>query len=1417
MKLFNKKKKGVMGKLFSPNKSRSGQSGTGNDSPRGGIDGSSRSRNSEPGGWNRHSDTGSAAGVGSYRNSTGGVSEAAKKIPLPAVAKNGLESSKNGPAPAPARPQQGQQQRSEHSAEGNSSAGGGGGAASAKTTTTSASSTAAQSRTTPSAPSSSSAAAPPPSSVTGRGGANSGGASANAAAGSNNRSKSMPIKITPRRVSSGADRIYEDEALARAYDSIPVLELTELPRGGVSMETAALGRVQFGIPPETIKDSMRLGLGVPSVYIVPVERFCRETGPALGVNLAEFEFPAYFNFFVQRKRCTLIVDSDDAERNIRDVFSETLLGPEQFRRENDAITNEAEDFDPDFPVDMRPNFEKEFRHFRIMPDGKELVLETLLKFRHFHPPGEGGVHHGLGVPPDVPAVDGADGTTSDGGVANATKSDTAALFKRTSMPEDMGEEDDEVPPSPAKPQVMKPSTSMPDINAHDGKEEHLATEIIETSAHCPWTYAQAKWIGDVSKVYPDSATEEDIASGNCKRVEIFKLPGGTEYILHDIDENNVIVGKARFSGNVQVHEFMSVDGFGGRDLMTELEKKPRRKSASTRTSFSSEQSDDDSSDDEECFLELFGDASGLLPPTFHPPSFGVTVLGNSHGFDKQGSTSGYVLWINGRGVMIDPPPYSTATLEREGIRPGTIVGIVLTHCHADHDAGAFQKILTDSRVAVITTPTIYKSFIRKYAALSALSPSLLRHSHRHIPAIIGSPLRFQGATFHFTYTLHTIPCVGFRVEWRGRSMVFTGDHFNSPPAIDMLQETGVLSKDRADDLRQLPLQETDLLLHEAGAPPIHTPLEVLKNLPARVKKHLYVVHTSALPEGCELRVAPTGTAGTIRLDELKSVPGGVSGDRGDTVGPMGKAKKGAMRKASMIPEDLPLQDEIIFQSILSNNEYEYEDGGKDLYSSFSQLQTGQSRRNTNRLNRMSFCAKNRDPPLVSLRPASSTDAWFILNLLSAVPFLSSLSYASTMEVLESARVDAFCVNDVVVPANRREDVLCVVWEGTCMEREHTEDGISEKRALLQNGGGRGRNRTREVASSILQVTHGRHTPLTEAEINSKKKVGVWQAGDWTGPRSLQPEKRLSGESSTSRTHDIVAMSSQGVKVITVEFSNLHAILKSGSPLYRKYLIRSMKQGQADHSSLHGKAENSTQKNLLERAMQNLNLIELIECNSALAKLSAVQKRHLESLAEGPVFYRPDQCLWKAGATADKAFIIVEGAVSFVSKDKSEQKLGVRGDGPGESRVVPVGGMGNSPDGGDRFANRVLGRFHSRRADVSSGIIFTRGHFLGDISKMVAGLLSKAGERDDGLEDEEPTERFAYGQSMGDESVELDPQGLPVQQGSESHEGTDRVHSSTLAAGENGCVVMVFPKWSLIGFLDKYPGFLLSLLGSQVVV
>jgi glyoxylase-like metal-dependent hydrolase (beta-lactamase superfamily II) len=440
--------------------------------------------------------------------------------------------------------------------------------------------------------------------------------------------------------------------------------------------------------------------------------------------------------------------------------------------------------------------------------------------------------------------------------------------------------------------------------------------------------------GEVAIVWPPNATDEEKKNRSVHRVELFKMPGGTEYVVHDVDVNNQIIGKARLSGHVKVSENLRVDGFGGVNLLEELKPKLRAPISNGN--------DNSPTQAQNAIVSI---PPVVPPPSFHPPSFGVTVLGNSHGFDASGSVSGFVLWINGRGVMIDPPPYSSATLEREGIRPRTIVGIIITHCHADHDAGTFQKVLTGSPVVLITTPTIYKSFIRKYAALSALSPALLRHSHRYKPAIIGQPLRFQGAVFKFTYSLHTIPCVGFRVEWRGKSIVFTADHFNSPPAIDKLEESGILSKGRADDIRNIPMQDCDLLLHEAGAPPIHTPLDVLMKLPPHIKKRLYVVHTAKLPEGCDLQAAPTGTAGTLRLDEHVNH---------------------AISTRFITPTRGMSKDQ-------------------DYYTLTEERGDGDDEAIPGKIAKKKGLKGH---PLVALRPSSSTDAWYILNLMSAVPFLS---------------------------------------------------------------------------------------------------------------------------------------------------------------------------------------------------------------------------------------------------------------------------------------------------------------------------------------------------------------------------------------------------------------------------------------------
>lgn len=723
-----------------------------------------------------------------------------------------------------------------------------------------------------------------------------------ALANNNNNMNSRPIQ---QSTFSNFNPELDASEVNCSYERVPLLDVIELPRGGVSIETSAVGFVQFGIPPETIKDSMNLGLDVPSVYIVPVDRFCRDMGPALGVNLAEFEFPAYFNFFVRRKRCTLIVDSNDAERNIRKVFNETLLGPAQFRDNDSPLSHAEEDFAPEFPREAIPDFYRELKHFRIMPNGEELVLETLLKFCHFETAPDMNFRDNLGAPPknrsDKVEVERVD---------SASRGDGDHIHDEQTNNENGGSNEGD-------------TTVVEDEN----NEESGTAGTVNKKNQKSLPYSQIRWIGDVAKIYPDNASNEDIANNKCKRVEVFKMPSGTDYVIHDIDETNTIVGKARFSGHVKVTEGISVMGF-------------------------------DTGDEKESENKVENISLDVAPPTFHPPSFGVTVLGNSHGFDKNGSTSGYVLWINGRGIMIDPPPYSSATLEREGIRPRLIVGIIITHCHADHDAGAFQKVLTGSPVVVIATPTIYKSFIRKYAALSSLSPALLRHCHRFKPAIIGEPLRFQGAIFHFIYTLHSIPCVGFRVEWRGRSMVFTGDHFNNPPALATLVEKGVLSKARETDLNNLPMQETDLLLHEAGAPPIHTPLDVLLKLPQKVKDRLYVVHTSTLPEGCELRAAPTGTSGTIRLDRIRRR----------------SVKRTHDRQMSIF--EISKQDSL---GPLVQEVSEYAE---------SELFTPTTHQYSHLLGDEASAVTSSEPPLVSLRPTSSSDAWFILNLLCAVPFLS---------------------------------------------------------------------------------------------------------------------------------------------------------------------------------------------------------------------------------------------------------------------------------------------------------------------------------------------------------------------------------------------------------------------------------------------
>lgn len=253
-------------------------------------------------------------------------------------------------------------------------------------------------------------------------------------------------------------------------------------------------------------------------------------------------------------------------------------------------------------------------------------------------------------------------------------------------------------------------------------------------------------------------------------------------------------------------------------------------------------------------------------PHFRPPLFGITTLGAGHGFDPEADTSGLIIWVNRRGIMVDPPVNSTEKLFALGVSPKWIDKIVLTHCHADHDAGTLQKILQEGKSNLYTTNTIYESFLKKAEALTGVETCRLRRLICFYPVLIGRPMIIDGGRFNFHYTLHSIPTISLQCSLYGKSMVYSSDTMNDPQYIDQLYADGVLTKNRRDFLLNFPW-DRDVIFHEAGIPPIHTPLSYLCNLPEQIRKRMYLVHVSpeTIPEDCGLRIAPTGLANTIEL------------------------------------------------------------------------------------------------------------------------------------------------------------------------------------------------------------------------------------------------------------------------------------------------------------------------------------------------------------------------------------------------------------------------------------------------------------------------------------------------------------------------------------------------------------------------
>jgi CRP-like cAMP-binding protein len=232
------------------------------------------------------------------------------------------------------------------------------------------------------------------------------------------------------------------------------------------------------------------------------------------------------------------------------------------------------------------------------------------------------------------------------------------------------------------------------------------------------------------------------------------------------------------------------------------------------------------------------------------PRFGVTPLGTSHGFDPEGDVTSFVVWISGRGILVDPSPEALLYLEQMGVAPLDVPYVILTHVHADHDGGLVEKLLSGHRTTVIASDVVFRCLAEKVELVTG------HHIGReelalHVPANPGAPIALEiggeAVTLETRWNLHPIPTNGFRLSVGGKVFGYAGDTQYDPELIADLYARGQLTREQRDDLLHFfwdaaGTPSVDLLYHEAGIPPIHTDRATLAALPDVVRARTFLVH-----------------------------------------------------------------------------------------------------------------------------------------------------------------------------------------------------------------------------------------------------------------------------------------------------------------------------------------------------------------------------------------------------------------------------------------------------------------------------------------------------------------------------------------------------------------------------------------------
>ncbi len=236
------------------------------------------------------------------------------------------------------------------------------------------------------------------------------------------------------------------------------------------------------------------------------------------------------------------------------------------------------------------------------------------------------------------------------------------------------------------------------------------------------------------------------------------------------------------------------------------------------------------------------------------PFVGATFLGVGSGFTHKRRNSSTLVWMEGKGILIDAFSDHSEILLGYGITESDISCMVLTHVHSDHDSGFIEKILSGQRLKIISTRIIFESFLRKIEAITCFPKEVLESFIEFIDLAPHKKTRlpgFERTWITLDYSLHSIPSVRLVISYvdeKGKetSISHSGDTKYDRQLIDNWYHKGVYSRTRRDHILGF-IWDSDMIIHEVGGGSLHTEFSALTDLDDSLTKKMILVHQNKDP------------------------------------------------------------------------------------------------------------------------------------------------------------------------------------------------------------------------------------------------------------------------------------------------------------------------------------------------------------------------------------------------------------------------------------------------------------------------------------------------------------------------------------------------------------------------------------------